>query len=347
MNGVGGMTSTTTGSTGSTPDVDVVEIARKLKALPDDQLIEKIDDVVKNYLERFKQELVGENEDLLPRLARTHRSKLVRNAWKASQKWCKWSEDGPVLMPDYTRIYYRRGSTEVLLQEFPPQTRLLRFQDSLISRRGTSFQFSERGSQSFSLGLPYTVFIFVFSNGMFNRVQCAFCDRPLKRLDEQPLRPYFTNIDTDLKVCLGNDLNMSKLEKDNISQQVAYILDHFWQSVFSDEWGTHFWQTRAHFVDSDPRLATLPAWEAATEEDPLFVVDNVDWLKHGDDNFGDLIVRNFEIGSKEDIQFQEELYKDIMDGLLEETKKAVENGANNVSEAISKMSVAKEIERQL
>lgn len=327
---------------------DTSNIAPQLKTLSDEKLIKVVDLFAKELVDRFKQELAGENEDALPRLARTYRSKLVRTAWKASQKWCKWSDDGPVLMPDYTRIYYRRGNTEVTLQEFPPQTRLLKFMGPLVSRRDTGCPLApgerQEKAYSFSLALPYTVFIFKFIDGIFADGWCAFSDRPLKRLDETPLRPYFTNLNTDLRICHGRGFNQSRLEAGNITQQAAYVLDHFWQSIFSDEWGTHFWDTRRHFSTNDTRLATLQNWQDASVEDPLFVVENVDWLKYSDENFGDMIVKCFE-GS--DTKFQDEIYEEIVEGLLGEVKKSIEESANKVEEAMSSLDVSEELQKHL
>lgn len=284
--------------------------------------------------QRFGQELAGENEEFLDRILRTHRGKMARHSWKAAQKWCKFNNEGPVLMPDNTRIYYRKGETEVLLQEFAPQIRLMRFMGSLAKREDSEAECSEGTSEdvySYSLALPYVVFIFKFQGGMFQDVKCAFSDRPLKRLEEKPLRPYFSNIDNTLKVCLGRDFDKKDLEKDNLTQQAAFVLSHFWQSVFKDEWSQHYWNCKSHFKTNYENLASLEAWEKASLDNPLFVIEDAPWLKHDEEMFGDMIVRCFDGG---DHSLQEELYNELSKNFLEDIVKSMGENIKTVESKV-------------
>lgn len=285
----------------------------------------------------LKQELAGYNEEHLDRVLRQFRAKLSRYNWKFSQKWCKWDDDGPVLMPDFTRIYYRKGMTEMILQEFPPQTRLMKFKGALVNRENSTSSLGQGDASSihnFSLALPYTVFIFKFVGGLFVEVRCAFNDRPLKRLEEKPLRPYLSNIDTNLRVCLGGGFNREALIKDNLTQQVALVLDHFWHSSYSDEWSSHYWATRSHFQDVDPRMSGLQSWEVTSEENPLFVVEDVDWLKHDEDSFGDVVVRMLE-DDKENQDMHQNLYNELVDEFFEDFKKTFGEDVGQLQEQIT------------
>lgn len=286
-------------------------------------------DILTKGNKRFRQELAGENEEFLDRVLRQYRAKVARCSWKYSQKWSRWDDVGPVLMPDYTRIYYRKGSTEVLLQEFPPQIRLMKFKGGLVNRNESTTSLNDQrlsSTHNFSLALPYVVFLFKFVNGTFTEVRCAFCDRPLKKLEEKPLRPYLSNIDSNLQVCLGAsfDRSRSQLIKDNVTQQVALVLDHFWHTSYSDEWSSHYWSTRAHFQDCDPRLASLKSWQDASEENALFVVEDVDWLKYNDENFGDMIVKMFE-DDQENNESLQVIYNELIDEFFDDVKEAYGN----------------------
>lgn len=285
---------------------------------------------------RFKQELAGENEEFLDRVVRQYRAKVARCSWKTSQKWCKWSDEGPVLMPDYTRIYYRKGRTEVLVQEYPPQVRIVKFKGSLAKRKNSTGEISTADIDKvfqYSLALPYVVFIFKFVDGMFTEVHCAFCDRPLKRLEEKPLRPFLSNIDSNLNVCLGRDFDRNHLMKDNIVQQSSYILSHFWQTIYSDEWSQNFWNNKGHFEQVDPRLATLEAWQDASVENPLFVVENVQWLQCAEDNFGDMIVRMFE-DDHGNVELHQDLYNELVENFLNDVKKTFEENLDAIEEKV-------------
>ncbi len=285
---------------------------------------------------RFKQEIAGENEELLPRVIREFQASVARRSWKVSQKWCMWNNEGPVLMPDYTRLYYRKGSTEVIIQEFPPQIRLMKFMGTLAARKDSSdvIQESERTKiYQYSLALPYMVFIFKYVHGDFSQVRCAFSDRPLKRLEEKPLKPYLSNLDSNLNVCLGRGIDRSQLIKGNIVQQCSYILSHFWQSIYSDEWSSHFWQSKTHFTGSDPRMATLNAWQEASTDNPLFVIEDVKWLQATEESFGDMVVKMFE-GEQESHQLEEELYNDLVENFLQEINKTFQENLDNAEEKV-------------
>ena len=281
---------------------------------------EIVADLLINARSRFKQELAGENEEFLDRVVRQYRAKVARCSWKASQKWCKWNDEGPVLMPDYTRMYYRKGNTEVMVLEYPPQVRLVKFKGSLALRESSTDKIDPIKSNEimhYSLALPYVVFIFKYVNGVFTDVRCAFSDRPLKRLEEKPMRPYQSNIDNNLSVCLGKTFDSELLIKDNIVQQSAYVLNHFWQTIYSDDWSQHFWNYKTHFAGLDSRMTDLPSWQAASIENSLFVVEDVQWLPYHEDSFGDVVVRMFDDDTG-NVQLHEELYTDLVNNFLEE-----------------------------
>lgn len=291
-------------------------------------------EIANKAIKVFKQDISGENEEFLSRVLGQYRAEVARRTWKCAQKWSKWSNDGPVLMPDFTRIYYRKGKTEIVLQEFSPQIRLMRLRGPLVARNNTGEIISVEESAKihhFSLALPYVIFIFKFIDGVFTEVRCAFSDRPLRKLEEKPLRPYLSNIDSGLNVCLGSSLDRSRLEKGNVAQQAALVLDHFWSSAYSDEWSSHFWANRGHFQANDPRLADMESWQQASIDNPLFVVEDVRWLPHGDDNFGDLIVRMLE-NDGDNARLQDELYTDLVENFMENIKRTFDENLTSISD---------------
>lgn len=297
----------------------------KIKA---EEIVKKL---VNKSISRFRQDVEGENEELIDRTLRQFRSRLSRRIWKNAQQWCKWDENGPVLMPDHTRIYYRKGSTEVVLQEFPPQVRLLKFRGDLFNKTESTQFLNEEERKSvrhFSLALPYVIFMFKFTSGNFVEVRCAFSDRPLKRLQEQPLRPFLSNIDSNLVVCLGLSFDRAGLETGNLTQQIALVLNHFWSSVFTDEWSAHFWNTRTQL--NDPRLASFEAWQNATEENPLFVIEDVKWLPHQEEQFGDIFVRMLEDDQK-NVVLLENLYETLIEEFFKDVQKSYIENLNSIN----------------
>lgn len=317
---------------------NVVNIGRELKKLEPHQIEAFLKELVASTGKRFKQEMLGEwGEEEADRVLREYRAKVARYSWKHAQSSCKFDEDGPVLMPDNTRLYYRKGNTEIVITEQPPKVRLMKFRGGLVSRDNTSIAIGKEEAEKihyFSLALPYVVFVFKFDNGMFTEVKCAFCDRPLKRLEEKPLRPYLSNIDTNLSVCLGTSFNKRDLVKGDIYQQVSYTLSNFWQTAYSDEWATHFWNLRAHFQNTDQRLATLKSWENESSENPLFVVEDVGWLQYNEESFGDMMVRMLEY-EVQNQTLHEELYNGLCDNFLEDIKKSLRDELEMIQDRLT------------
>jgi hypothetical protein len=303
---------------------------------------EQVDVLVKDAttqcLNRLVQELDGEKDDPLNRVIVKYKAKIARRAWQLAQKWCKWSNDGPVLMPDYTRIYYRKGNIEVLVSEFPPQVRLVKFRGGL-AKRNSSTDTCEHPEKlyNYSLAFPYIIFVHDFINGMHNSTYVCFSDRPLKKLTEQPLRPYLPNLDGTLKLCHGNTFDKSQLIAGNLTQQASYVVSHFWQTAFSDEWSSHYWGCKSHFQTCDPRLATLDAWQSASVENPLFVIEDVQWLPHTEKEFGNMVVKLVLDKDQDDLSLQQDIYTDLVDGLLDEMNKAYSECTSNMEPKIDQI----------
>lgn len=311
-----------------------------VKTLSESDVVKALKATVKSFLGRYKGELEGENQELLDRALRKYRSKVARRSWSVSQKWCKWNDDGPVLMPDQTRLYYRKGNTEVVILEYAPQVRLMKFTGSLAKRANTSViqeDADKRKVHNYSLALPYIVFIFRFTDGIFSEAYLAFNDRPMKRLQEKPLRPYLSNLDSNLKICFGPTFTAMKdqLVKGDIVQQVDLALNNFWSTIYSDEWSGHYWNTKEHFdAISDNRMATLEGWQQASMDNPLFVVEDVNWLQHTEESFGDMIVRLFE-NDNEDASYQQDLYNDLVDAFINEVKNLIDENYTTVESKVA------------
>lgn len=304
------------------------------KSITKEQAKKLVLEILKKSGKRLSQELQGDNEEFLDRLLRQFKTKIARCSWKKSQYWCKWDNDGPILMPDFTRIYYTKGNTEVLVQEFAPQIRLLKFKGDLVFK-SNNFDVIENKADlakvfNYSLSLPYVVFIFKFVDGLFAEVKCSFLDKPLKNLQEKPLKPYLPNIDSNLNVCLGSGFDKSMLEKGNVTQQSALVLNYFWNSVFSNEWADHYWYYRSYFQKGDIRLSNLDSWQSNSMNDPLFVIDGVNWVHNSDFNYGDTIVKMFD-NDKKNIALQEELYQELSEDFLKEVVKIINENIENLN----------------
>jgi hypothetical protein len=279
----------------------------------------KVRTIIKKFAGYLKQEMKGQQEETLDGVLRKHCAMMSRHSWRVAQNWCKWDDEngGPVLFPDCTRLYYRKANSEIIVQEFKPQIRMLRF-------RGDLFNLPVDAFFTYSLALPYTIFVFKFKDGLFQDVYAAFSACPLKKLDEQPMLPYLPNINNDLRVCLGKSFNRSKLIKDQLTQQCAFVLDHFWNSLFNKDWAQNYFECERHFA-GDARMCDLQCWQEHSGRDPLFVIDDVEWKpSRFVVNFGDLIVRLLD-HEEQDYKFREELYQSLNDSFVKEAQRACED----------------------
>jgi hypothetical protein len=82
-------------------------------------------------------------------------------------------------------------------------------------------------------------------------------------------------------------------------------------------------------------MSSLENWQEASINNPLFVIEDVKWLKHSEESFGDMIVRLFE-NDTTDAAFQHELYNDLIETFFGEIKKII---SENYATAESKVSI--------
>ena len=260
--------------------------------------------IINRFISMLTQETDGKIAQSLDPVLNKFAAKNSRYMWKMGQKWCGWNDEGPILMPNNARIFYRKGKTEVILQEFTPQVRTFKY-------LGTSY----------ALGFPYVIFVHKFKDGGFESTKICFSDRPLKSLQESPKIPYMSNIQSgDLNLCFGTSFDKTKLKKGDYNQQIAYVLDYFWNSEFNRDWEDNLTACQSHFAGTE--LESLESWQEATARDRLFVV-NQDWPSSSYyKQFGDIIVRCFTDDNK-DSEIRNEIYDHLNEQLAEEAKEAL------------------------
>jgi len=301
-------------------------------------------------IKKFKEEVVAQGSDYLETEISKLTVKAARRAHKVAQKWCKWSEDGPILMPDNTRLYYRRSNIEVVVQEFAPQIRLMRFVGSLAKRVVTDGNIPEVVSEgtansiySYSLSLPYMVFIHRFQDGILNKTLVTFNNRPLQHLEEKPYMPYLSNISNDLRLCHGQQYITSQLIKGDLTQQIAYTMDHFWNTTYTDEWSQNFWQYAKKFCN-DPRINSLDNWQATSLDNPLFVIEDVPWIESTEKSYGQMIVKLFD-KDQDSISFQNDLFNDLVDSCFDELKTGFKGRLADIQEAAAKVNIPEHLKK--
>lgn len=79
------------------------------------------------------------------------------------------------------------------------------------------------------------------------------------------------------------------------------------------------------------------------------MIDGVDWLPHGEEDYGDMVVRLFE-NDRDNTSFQQEIYDDLMENFFDEVKKVFVENVKNIEtrvKALSSDDLARELMDQL
>lgn len=173
----------------------------------------------------------------------------------------------PVL-PAGSRWLARRKDLLLLAVEHPPQCRTLKVSGE---KKGGD------GYRPYRLALPYVLYLLTFYRDGFEEMKMFFRVSPLASLADPLYRTCLPNVRGEpghygsQRVCLRYRPEM--LEGVPLAESVPALIDFFWRTGFNQDIN-HSAFARAQGLD--PRLADLPAWEAATAADPLFPLE-VKW----------------------------------------------------------------------
>ena len=200
-----------------------------------------------------------------------------------------------VMLPDGIRAIINGGSHTIWVHETPPRPCYLKWiaPDS-PARYGPGTKY-----RHVSVSLPYVIVLACFIHGEQGKLtlsqsnEAFFRTAPLKRFDDELLFPALLNCSKfaqpegrPLSWICTQYLNRASFEKEtDLNQRVRQALDALLHEF--REAGANY-SSEAHegsswFTESrrvDPRVATIEAWEAASAQNPMFVLD-LPWLKTG------------------------------------------------------------------
>lgn len=168
-----------------------------------------------------------------------------------------------LLLPPGTRIIKADGTATVCCIEQPPQVRLIRWAATRMGKGGEY--------RTYRLSFPYIVSLFLFFQGSFEEMRVYYRPAPIQEAGDPLFMSNLWNVQADpgkpsaCRACLrGRPLELWGYP---LAEQVTALLDYFWSTGFNtDIAGNCFERAKA----LDPRIASLEAWEAASEADPLF-----------------------------------------------------------------------------
>lgn len=168
-----------------------------------------------------------------------------------------------LVLPPGTRIIKVDGTATVCCVEQPPQVRLIRWSATQMGKGGEY--------QTYRLAFPYVVYLFLFFQTTFEDMRVFYRTAPLESPNDTLLMSNLWNVQSDptkpssCRACLRG--RPEDLWDRPFVQQITMLLDFFWSTGFNtDIVGNCF--ERAKTLDT--RVASLKAWETASQTDPLF-----------------------------------------------------------------------------
>ena len=200
-----------------------------------------------------------------------------------------------VVLPDGTKLVISRGPVTIVVHEASPRVHCLRW-----IANDSPEQFGPRTTyRQVRVALPYVVVLAVFVTdpngvlGLSSASECFFCTAPLTNGDEELCFPALLNCSRFAEP-EGHPLSWICTEKlararvvtgktanERIRSGLRALLHCLLETGFNYSSEHHegsSWFTESRRVD--PRIDTVENWQAATEQDPLFVLE-VPWLKVG------------------------------------------------------------------
>lgn len=182
----------------------------------------------------------------------------------------------PDAIPDGVRFIRRQGGAVVLVLEEPPAVRTVRW---LTDDSPAPFGLEAR-YQTARLAFPFVALVLGFRDGaVTERGQCFYRVAPIRTLDDPLLLPNLRNVAKAhgqlAWVCLRKiNPNLGRLAW---AEKVRQIREHFWQAGFNGSCEVSYWNTMRGV---DARVASVDAWEEATERDRFFPL-TVAWRPSG------------------------------------------------------------------
>jgi hypothetical protein len=166
------------------------------------------------------------------------------------------------LLPPGARWLIVRGPSLVVAVEHPPQVRRVRWSEKAFDEPGTYRQAS--------LAFPYVIYLLLFHNGSFEEMRLFYRTAPLVSDDDALSMPNLWNISASesplarCRVCLRGHPEFDDL---TVTGQARTAIEFFWGAGFNLDIESNCFR-RATGLDG--RIASLEAWERASEADPLF-----------------------------------------------------------------------------
>jgi hypothetical protein len=202
-----------------------------------------------------------------------------------------------LVLPDGVKALVPGSNGVVAVHQSPPGVRAFKWiSGDSPARYGPGTTYRE-----IRLALPYVVVFASFNRSptgglvLSNQNECFFANRPVRSLDDELMHAALLNVSLfpspgnhPLAWLCSQHLNRRPLAREQdenarFTKSLQALLAHLFETGFnfsSDDHEGDSGFSATSRAKLDPRVESVETWQAATEEDPLFVLD-VPWLPTG------------------------------------------------------------------
>jgi hypothetical protein len=202
---------------------------------------------------------------------------------------------GPAILPDGIKAVLSHGPITIWVWESPPRV----YQFEWIANDSPKAFGQGTKYRKVRLALPYVIVLAVFARNdaglpdLLPRNECFFRSAPLKRFEDELRYPALLNCSKFNPpdgqplswICTQHLRATPKMQSREPDERLCASFEALRHCLLETafNYSSEHHEAASWFSESrsaDPRLKTVEAWEEATANDPLFVLE-VPWLKTG------------------------------------------------------------------
>ena len=227
-------------------------------------LADKREQIAKSILSRVLMPVMQESAASIQDEAQRY----TQNAITVLQK--ELLENQQLVLPEGVRFHKRVGKIDYLVIEQQPMVRTVLVDTSYHKGKIGASRYAEAslGAKEYRIALPYVIYQITLSDFQLYKFHIAFRTEPLKTLKDELSLCVLPNSYAEGTVCCP----FTRHDCDTIVDAVNNIIGFYWQSQY--RYCLH------HYFPNDPAFKTWEAWEKASEDNPLFVL-NLKWPELG------------------------------------------------------------------
>jgi len=237
-------------------------------------LTDKREQIAKSILNRVLMPVMQESAASIQDEAQRY----TQNAIAVLQK--ELLENQQLVLPEGVRFHKRVGKFDYLVIEQQPMVRTVLVDTSYHKGKIGASRYQEVGEgatraaaaraagNKYRIALPYVIYQITLFDYQLKNFHIAFRTEPLKTLKDKLSLCVLPNSHAEGTVCCP----FTRHDCDNIVDAVNHIIGFYWQSQY--RYCLH------HYFPDDPAFKTWEAWEKASEDNPLFVL-NLKWPELG------------------------------------------------------------------